>query len=166
MKRDRFGDLYFRGVYAADQIQNQKVTKYPSGFIMNTDPISKEGQHWVAMYIDERGRGEFFCSYGTSPEIYKFDKWIIKNTQSWTYNAKRLQGSTSSVCGHYCIFYLLHRFRKIPLSSLQDMFTKDHSLNDVLVNNFISERFNFDTPITDSDFLKRQVAQSLQMLAR
>jgi hypothetical protein len=159
MRRDRMGILYFRGVYAADQLQ--KVTKFPSGFIINTDPIAKEGAHWIAIYVDENQRGEFYCSYGRSPETYKFDTWITKNTSSWSYNKKRMQNSTSSVCGHYCLFYLLHRFRKIPLSSLQDMFTNDYALNDSLVNNFISERFNIDTPVADLNFIKSQIARSL-----
>ena len=161
MKRDRLAQLYFKGVYAADQIEERKVIKYPCGYIINTEPIIKEGEHWVAIYIDDSGRGEFYCSYGKSPHTYNFDKWISKNTSSWTYNQKRMQGNNSSVCGHYCVFYLLHRFRNIPLSSLQDLFTADYAMNDTLVNNFISERFNLDTPITDSEFIRRQVARSL-----
>ena len=162
MKRDRMGGLYFRGVYAADQFLHQKVNKYSSGYIVNTDPINKEGRHWVAIHIDENGRGEFFCSYGNSPKMYNFDKWLDKNTTSWTFNTKRMQGTTSSVCGHYCVFYLLHRFRKISLTCLQNMFTEDYALNDILVNNFICERFDLHTPVSDEGFITQQIARTLQ----
>ena len=164
MASDRMGKVFFRGVFASDQAKKQTVNKLPSGYIFNTDPSDKSGTHWVSVYIDENRIGEFFCSYGQSPGTYNFETWIEQNTTSWDYNKKRFQADSSSVCGHYCLFYLLHRFRKIPLRSLQDMFTVDYALNDTLVNNFISERFDIDTPIVDLNMIKRQIARSLQKL--
>jgi hypothetical protein len=32
-----------------------------------------------------------------------------KHCTSWTYNAIRVQEEGSTVCGHHCIFYLIHR---------------------------------------------------------
>ena len=162
MRSDRMGNVFFRGVYAADQARKQTVNKIPSGYIFNTDPSNKSGTHWVGVYIDENGTAEFFCSYGQAPGTYNFETWLDQNTTSWIYNKKRFQADSSSVCGHYCLFYLLHRFRKIPLTSLQSMFSKDYDLNDTLVNNFISERFDIHTPIRDTNFLRGQIARSLQ----
>ncbi len=38
MKSDRLGNLYFRGVFAADKLQQERVKQFPSGYIANTDP--------------------------------------------------------------------------------------------------------------------------------
>jgi hypothetical protein len=32
-----------------------------------------------------------------------------KHCTSWTYNTVRVQEEGSTVCGHHCIFYLVHR---------------------------------------------------------
>ena len=167
MKSDRLGRVFFRGVYAADHAKALEVTEFPSGYIINTDPSDKPGTHWVCLYVwgtPSNTIGEFFCSYGEPPQTYNFKSWIESTVTSWTYNKKRLQADSSSVCGHYCLFYLLHRFRNIPLISIQDMFTRDFSLNDTLVNNYISERFDIDTPIMDFDLLLSQMARSLKKL--
>ena len=165
MKSDRMGSIFFRGVFPADRFRDQTVAKLPSGYIINTDPSDEPGSHWVAVYVNGTASnpiGEFFCSYGESPETYNFKNWIESNSMRWTYNEKRYQADSSSVCGHYCLFYLLHRFRNIPLRTIQDMFTNDYVLNDTMVNNFISERFNIDLPVTDFNFIDSQIARALR----
>ena len=42
-------DIFF-GVFPSDQIPEKQ---YPGGYIVNTDPASQSGQHWVA----------FFCTH-------------------------------------------------------------------------------------------------------
>ena len=40
----------FRGVFAANRLP-KRVSRYPSAYIVNTDPASKPGTHWVAFYL-------------------------------------------------------------------------------------------------------------------
>lgn len=167
MKNDRLGRVYFKDVYAADHARNQVVNTYPSGCIINTDPSDKSGTHWVCFYVTgtaSNSLGEFFCSYGEPPESYNFKSWIENSVTSWTYNKKRLQGEASSVCGHYCLFYLLHRFRNVSTRTIQDMFTRDFDLNDAWVNKFINDRFNIDTPIIDVDMIVKQISRALSKM--
>jgi nitrogenase subunit NifH len=49
---DILGDV-FCGVFASDMIP--QMSKYPAAIVCNTDPHDKPGQHWIAMYIDEKG---------------------------------------------------------------------------------------------------------------
>ena len=158
MKSERIGRLYFRGVFASNELKEQIVDKYPSAYIANTEPSHKSGEHWVAFYFDHSGKAEFYCSYGESPRSYDFDKWIQKNSTSWIYHKDRLQGDLSSVCGQYCLFFLLHRLRDI---SIKDVFTQDNDMNDSLVNEFIRNRFNLDTNVIDEEFLLKQIAKAL-----
>lgn len=43
---DLIGDLkpYFRGIYASNSLPF-RVTRYPSAFVSNTDPLEKKGSH-------------------------------------------------------------------------------------------------------------------------
>ena len=38
------------------------VSTYPSAFVCNTHDGEKQGEHWVAMYVDEIG--DYFVLYG------------------------------------------------------------------------------------------------------
>ena len=61
LKKDLKSKTIFKKVCALDQLE--KPT-FPSAYVINSDPSSKPGEHWVAVYFDKRGRGEYFDSYG------------------------------------------------------------------------------------------------------
>ena len=126
----------FVGVYARDRLP-RRVTTFPSAYVCNTQPHTKEGEHWIAIYVDERGRGEYFDSYGLPPVHGKFVNFLDSQSLTWTFNDKQLQGVTSRVCGQYCVFYLLHRCRGLSLNTIVNMFSRNTQDNDVLVQDFI-----------------------------
>ena len=35
--------------------------------VLNKDPADEPGEHWVAVYINEDRKGEYFDSYGMTP---------------------------------------------------------------------------------------------------
>ena len=105
---------HFLGVFALDQLP--KLTQFPCCFVANTDPISLPGTHWVAFYYDSPTSLEFFDSYGQTPHEYKFP--ISKKISSLTCNSYPIQSLVSTVCGQFCIFYLFHRARNIPLTQI------------------------------------------------
>ena len=54
----------FQGVYASDQLkQIPKPSTLPATYVINEDPASKPGTHWVALYVDHYGYAEYFDSY-------------------------------------------------------------------------------------------------------
>lgn len=110
------------GVFAADKLPCA-ITR-PAILIANTDPQRKPGAHWVAFYIDEFGRGEFFDSYGLPPLVREHRQFLDRHCSSWTYNGKGLQGLNSKVCGEYCVLYLAHRARGLSLSEFLWYFKK------------------------------------------
>ena len=74
LKRDHFTNHDFRGVFACDQLPKRYVLR-PSGLVVNTDPSTQPGEHWVAIYIARGGESEYFDSYGQSvmlPKIRTF----------------------------------------------------------------------------------------------
>ena len=68
----------------------------------------------------------------------KWFKTILdENCTAWIWNEKQLQSVISKFCGHYCIFYCLYRCRGADVRKVAKMFTKDTSLNDSIVHNFV-----------------------------
>ena len=82
-----------------------------SAYIINSDPSYRPGEHWIAVYFDKQGRGEFFDSYGLHPDFNGFTTLMNQNSNEWIYNNKTLRSLFSVVCGYYCIYYVLLRCR-------------------------------------------------------
>lgn len=134
LEADPYTREVFAGVYPRDRLPHT-IEKYPSAYVCNTD--TKEGEHWIAIYVDKHVRGEYFDSYGLPPIHRTFLNFLNVNCISWTFNDKQLQGLASNVCGHYCVFYLLHRCRGLSKDTIVHMFGDTMEDNDVLVHDFV-----------------------------
>ncbi len=163
MEEDRYTRPVFIGVYASNTLPKQKLKTFPCALIANTDPDDKPGKHWCAFYIDLNGKAEFFDSYGFSPKLKPFKNFLVKNSKTdFIWNTTPLQGPFSSVCGQYCLFYLLHRCRNWSMDEICSFFTNDKNLNDFNVNAFVSENFNLDTEVSDELFMIKQISRAFQ----
>ena len=150
----------FCGVFPSDKLP-KKIDTYPACFVMNTDPANKPGVHWVAVYVDSDKNGEYFDSYGRPSEIS--EKLLRKYSKYWQCNTKRLQGMFSSVCGQYCIYFLLQRHYGEPMAEIVAKFTENHEENDFLVTEWVNENFDSDTDTYDIDFIVNQICRALFM---
>jgi len=56
----------YRGVFACDELPD--VNTRPSVIVVNTDPARKPGRHWICIYFDGDGHGEYFDSFGLEPK--------------------------------------------------------------------------------------------------
>jgi hypothetical protein len=66
LKNDPFTKTVFTNVLPLDRLPHE-TRKKRRGYILNTDPSDKPGLHWVAMYLTEDGKGEFWDPYGQAP---------------------------------------------------------------------------------------------------
>ena len=148
----------FIGVFPCDKIPKKVTT--PVALIANTHPHSKPGEHWVAFYIDHDKTGEYFDSYGRLPVLKEFKQFLNKNSSYWLHNTERVQGPLSTVCGQYCIFYLVHRLCcDIPMHKIIKTFdTTDLVLNDELVTEFVNETYDSTHETYDIDFIVNQIS--------
>ena len=57
---------HFVGVFARDTLP-RKILNKPFALICNTDLAHEPGTHWIAIYCDEQGIGDYFDPYGLPP---------------------------------------------------------------------------------------------------
>ena len=132
LNRDLICHKIFYGVYPANRIP--KLRSLPELIVCNTDTSSRPGEHWIVLYVDENYKGEY--TLGRFPSKW-FEVFLDVNCIRWIWNEKQLQSVISKFCGHYCIFYCLYGCRWVDVRKLAKVFTKDTSLNDSIVHNFV-----------------------------
>lgn len=125
----------FGGVLAADQLPMIQVKgKF---YIINTDPSTKPGKHWIAVYMDETP--EFFDSLGQAPSTYKkeFEYFLINHGPEYIYNTQRIQNYGTDKCGEYCIYYVILRGMGFSMKQIVKRFsTVNLQYNDNTVHKF------------------------------
>ena len=112
----------FDGVFAADALPDE-----PHLLVVNTDPASRPGRHWVCICVENR-RGEYFDSFGRPPTT-DFERYMDLHRSSWIFNRRQLQSVISRFCGHYCIYYCVLRSRGVDMPKIVSSFTTDTGLN-------------------------------------
>lgn len=133
LEKDKFTRPIFLGAFAKDELP--RPPPLPSCFIINTDPRSKPGEHWLAVYFNKRGYADFFDSYGNPPHYFGLDKYLFNNSSGFDYNKKRIQGD-SSYCGFYCILFLFYKARGEENVFFRQ-FTSKMSKNDKIITDFL-----------------------------
>lgn len=145
-----------QGVFPLDKISN--LMHYPSCLIANLDDSSKPGSHWIAIYIDEEGRAEYFDSFGREPvpEIRK----QLKKCDIF-YNSVQVQSPWSSVCGQHSLYYLHQRARGSTMNAIVAEYSEDCDINDTFVVKWVNKCFDVDTDVFELDFVIEQFACAL-----
>ena len=135
MRRDEITKNIFLGVYPRDKIP--RIKKVPSCLILNTDPSSTGGEHWLAMYVDKNNHCEFFDSYGNHPRQFNLEVYLNKEFNSWDWSTPNIQG-VSNFCGYYCILFIMYNSRN-KLKQFYDEFKKNPLTNDKKLLNLIND---------------------------
>ena len=107
------------------------VSTYPSAFVCNTHDSDQPGELWVAMYVDEIG--DYFDPYGQKPQHAEFTNFMNKHCSLWSPHDHILQSPISTVCGQYCVAFLMFRCRNISMHAFVRLFTSDLIVNDCRV---------------------------------
>lgn len=168
LKQDEFTkNINFLGVFPSDLIPISALS-YPCSLVVNTKPISSEGEHWIALVKSSKNVGYYFDSYGMSPANFPEVATVLDTTKEWQYNDVQLQSLLTTVCGQYCIFFLLHIARGLSpdqiISFLND--NGDTAANDAFIFMFFKQRYSGfeDSQIIDFPFIKKQIASNFNSL--
>lgn len=122
-KMDDFPD--FKGTIARDEVKTKILPNIKKdsrfGYVMNTDPSNKPGQHWVSVFVDARPNGSNSIEYYNSladplPHDVKRDLVDIANKVApekqltLKVNGVKDQSNTTDNCGLFASKFLLDRF--------------------------------------------------------
>jgi hypothetical protein len=103
----------YAGCFAVDMLP--PVHSLPMALVVNADPSSEPGSHWMALYFTVDGHCEFFDSLGREPWVYGYDFAAYVSLvpgRVWK-SGTRFQPAMSNVCGHYCIYFIACRCRNL-----------------------------------------------------
>ena len=107
LSMDTITSPFFQGVYSIDTIP---LLREKSAIVINNDESWEAGSHWLALFVDERKRLEFYDSYGKPPDFYgHYLNNYVSHYSNVCWNSITFQSPTSNVCGHYCIYFLRRR---------------------------------------------------------
>ena len=124
----------FQDVIFYDQLPSIIYQK-PQSYVVNSDEVGSEGEHWMVVNFPSNDVAEFFDSLGKGPQFYhpKIVNCLLANSRSYKFNTKRLQDKNSTVCGQYCALYLYTRQKGISMEEFLSQFSLDYKSNDDLV---------------------------------
>jgi len=149
----------FVGVFPSDCLPTS-LEALPAAIVCNTDPISKPGQHWIALFIDDNGVGEYFDSYGQEPSVPDIKDFLHRNCDSWQHNPRTVQGMMSSTCGQYCLYYLLLRCRGWPMHRIVGSLPDSPFVSDSFVAAFVNKHLRLSTEAFESDVIVTQMCSA------
>ena len=126
---------HFSGVFPCDQ--HPTIFRRPCSFIWNTAPSDDSGEHWVALWVDDRNFGYFMDSSGADPQS-EFREFFTKNCVKWkkVFDSP-VQGLLSDVCGFYCIYFLIRKAMKQSNKKIRAPFSRNLANNDRLVEKWV-----------------------------
>lgn len=128
-----------KGILSADQLRHLRATP-GSFYIVNTAPSYRAGVHWVCFHIpvDRREPVEFWDSLGQTPEHYTpdFVSFLRRLGRPYLYYNERLQEKGSTLCGAYCLYYIVNRCRDQSLVSIATGIRGDAGVLSFVTNYF------------------------------
>lgn len=108
--------------------------------ILNNQNRGQDGEHWLAIYYDKNKKCYFFDSFGLNPVFYSLTKYLQDTSTSWTFNQRRIQG-TSQYCGYYCIFFLKSICKNETIKFFKN-FSKNLRQNDQILSDIFEKNFD------------------------
>ena len=125
----------FIGCYAENELKELTLKKSPCFLIVNVDSSELDGSHWIALglfqdrleVIDPLGFTIFNwtrvpCGLMNFCHRFGAHRKIIVS--------KRVQHKDSTLCGFFCIYYVIHR-QLFTLHRIMQIFCSDLTKNDI-----------------------------------
>ncbi len=123
-----------KNVFAADEL-SKAARKVPRFMIVNTDPISKPGQHWVAIFVNRRNEADYFDSFAESPPPLIAE--YLRHFKNVNYSQHKLQDELTFLCGLFAYFFIAHRCQGYKMRDISNFFSfSDYHINDEVVRRF------------------------------
>ena len=132
----------YLGTYARDELNNLKISHYPTYIIVNLDKREESGSHWIAIAMFPKD--VYICdSLGALMPTPRFPTQLINFLYRVTFRrrlhiTRRLQADNSTNCGLYCI-YFIQMMVKNNFSDFLSKFCNNYYLNDLIIELLFSK---------------------------
>lgn len=108
----------------------QDRDKHYLGVVFNTDPSTKDGKHWISLFIDLKNKkAYFFDSVGEAapPEV---KAWIKRKFRGFQFIENKNQHQfKNSECGIYSLHFLDRMASGVPFEKIEKKIIKDDEMN-------------------------------------
>lgn len=129
----RFG--IFKGVFPCDSLPNK--FSLPAAFVVNLSNHNSRGSHWIAIYIDQLKRADYFDSFGLPPTQKDILNFLQKHSKSMTYNKKQIQHIISNKCGKYVTLFVLCKLYGKNVNEVFERFSLNLAVNEIIIDNLL-----------------------------
>ena len=138
---------YCIGCFPRDKLPENADS--PFALVANTETAKQKGEHWVAIFVDRNGCGEYFDSYGRKP-LSTFARYLTENAPNGWKTAldSPVQSIFSTTCGQHCLYYLYNKCRGR---------TTFPFVSDEEVCNFVNRKFSLSLTTYDPELICLQV---------
>ena len=137
---------HYEGARACDTLPATISKEGKKAFIVNTDPQSKPGRHWIALWIDG-DTCELLDSFSLSLKVYPdsgpLQQWLKRHFKEIVMNSESLQAFNSDSCGDYALMYLIDKSNGRSMNYFLDRFkTNNFVWNDHHVGQMLKHYIN------------------------
>ena len=137
----------FVGVFASDTLPNPDSLSAPFSLVVNTDPESRPGTHWVCFYSPSPNTLEYFDSFGMPPKVPSL-LGFTRSFDSFKYSKTALQSEITTQCGPYCCVFLLGRQKGYSMEDIVERMRDGSKLErDAVIGGIISALGGFKLPL-------------------
>ena len=99
-------------------------------YVINTDPSTEPGKHWIAM-IKDQNNCYYFDSFGLPIYVSQIIETLKENNiKRYRYNSSQIQPFTSQNCGYYCLAFILTYLNDLNYDDFLNNFYTNVTKND------------------------------------
>ena len=131
----------FIGCFAQDELKDLTIRSLPVFIIVNFDHSASNGTHWIAIYISKTTL-EIFDPLGFNTSLWpNIPHFLLDFLHKYSTNrkiliSKQIQSPSSTLCGFFCIYFVLHRTNN-TFKICNNLFSAQLLCNDnILINVF------------------------------
>ena len=146
-KRMLYGECVWDELCNFSLSEQVKHGKTKVGFVFNTDPHNKPGQHWISMFLDIK-EGFIFYFDSTGDKIPKQVNVLVKRIQEqareldldikYDDTHKISHQKKDTECGVYSLFFIIYMLEK----KINAEFLKNNRINDDYMSDYRHVFFN------------------------
>lgn len=125
---------HFAGAFPCDRLPLTK--QRPLAIIANLDVAKQPGSHWVALFLDEQARAEFYDPLGGAPTPIIARYLARAAPAGCAYNSIQKQGDFSQKCGEHCVLFVRLKALGFSLCASENFVSRSSLVSDYLVTKF------------------------------